>query len=150
MARRRNSCSGVTLNEVNAIGESWPTITENAVLLLRLGEPSSVTTTVIVFVRLACPAEGFQVNTPVEGSMAAPAGALGPRVKVSLLGGWSGSDAAFVIVSNDPGRIIWGGTGAMSGLLFTSLTIIVKLLRSLMGGSALSVTCRVIRLVLGP
>ena len=80
----------------------------------------------------------------------APMGALGPRVKVSLLGGSSGSEALFVIVSNDPGRIICGGTGAMSGALFTSLTIMLKLLMSLKAGTALSVTCTVIRFVLGP
>src|SRR5438093_2400305 len=149
VARRRNSC-WFTLKEVKAIGESLPTITENEVLLLWLGEPSSVTSTVTAYIRSACPAVGFHVNTPVDGSMVAPMGALGPRVKVSLLGGSSGSEALFVIVSNDPGRIICGGTGAMSGALFTSLTIMLKLLMSLKAGTALSVTCTVIRFVLGP
>ena len=42
---------------------------------------------------------GVQVNTPVAGSMVAPAGAPGAKLKVRMLAGTSGSVAEFVTVN---------------------------------------------------
>src|SRR6266568_4036122 len=137
------------LTEVSVIGASLPTTIAKAVLLLSSGNPLSVIQTVTAFVLSACAADGFQVNTPLLGSMKAPAGAPTPRLNVSRSGGMSGSKAVFVMVNNDPGRMVCRGTCAISGELFASFTTTVKLPLSLNGGAPLSVTRRVMRLVLG-
>src|SRR3989442_7319136 len=56
-------------------------------LSLKGGVPLSVTLTVTVLVLGACAGAGVQVNTPEE-LMAAPTGAPGSSVKVSVCGGW--------------------------------------------------------------
>ena len=55
-----------------------------------LGDPSSVTTTVNTLVELFG-AGTVQLNRPVFGSIEAPAGAPGPRLKVRVLAGASWS-----------------------------------------------------------
>src|SRR5437016_553665 len=57
-----------------------------------LGEPSSVTTTVKTLVELFG-AGTVQLKRPVFGLIVAPAGAPGPRLKVRVLAGISGSVA---------------------------------------------------------
>src|SRR2546426_3666702 len=52
------------------------------------GVPLSVTRTVAVLVLGVCAGVGVQVNTPVAELIAAPAGAPGSRVNVSVCGGW--------------------------------------------------------------
>src|SRR5439155_6797708 len=146
----RRNCWLVRLSEASVIGESPGTITRNVVLLLRGGEPSSVTHTVTVFVLSACAAVGCQVKTPLDASMAAPTGAPIPRLKVRMFGGMSGSYALFVMIKREPGRMVRSGTGMSSGGLFTSLTTTVKLRVSLNGVEPSSVTRTVMRLVLGP
>src|SRR5439155_11530853 len=78
-----------------------------------------------------------------------PAGA-DSRLKVSVLAGRSASVAVLVrtnVVSSLTVRLV--GTLSTGGV-FTSLTTTVKLSLTLNGGEPLSVTCTVIRLVLGP
>src|SRR5207249_2807851 len=146
----RRNCWLVRLSEASVIGESPVTITRNVVLLLRGGEPSSVTHTVTVFVLSACAAVGCQVKRPLDASMAAPTGAPVPRLMVRMFGGMSGSYVMFVTIKREPGRMVRSGTGMSSGGLFTSLTTTVKLLVSLKGVEPSSVTRTVMRLVLGP
>src|SRR4029453_11438531 len=66
------------------------TVTVKLLVSLKLGEPLSVTRTLITFVLGPCASVGVQVNMPVTGLMAAPAGGE-IRVKVSVLAGRSGS-----------------------------------------------------------
>src|ERR1051325_10477853 len=146
---RRWNCWSIIPRGVKVIGASL-TRTENVVLLLRPGEPLSATRTVTEYSCSACEAVGVQVNTPVAGSIVAPAGASGPRLKDRLLRGRSVSDAEMAILNSAPGRTICGATGSIFGGLFTSLTTTVKLTVSLIEGDPLSDTRRVIRLVLGP
>ena len=47
---------------------------------LKLGEPLSVTRTLIVLVPGPCDSPGVQVNTPVTGSRLAPVGAPGSKL----------------------------------------------------------------------
>ena len=63
------------------------------------GVPSSVTTTSNGYEPGPCAAVGVQVNTPDNGSIAAPAGAP-ERLNVSTCGGLSGSLAVAVNVSS--------------------------------------------------
>src|SRR5580765_5715993 len=62
--------------------------TVNAFEALRLGEPLSVTTTVIVFVMGPVGPDGVQVNWPLVALIAEPGGAL-VRLKVSCCVGMS-------------------------------------------------------------
>src|SRR5882672_8226327 len=57
------------------------------------GAPLSATVTVMVLVAGPWASAGVQVNTPVLGSMNAPAGAPPPRLNVRVWPGWSGSVA---------------------------------------------------------
>ena len=52
---------------------------------LRLGDPSSITITVIKFVLGPCSSDGVQVKTPLTESIAAPGGAFVPKLKLSVL-----------------------------------------------------------------
>src|ERR1041384_7367655 len=83
------------------------------------------------------------------GSRLTPGGA-NSRLKVSVLVGKSGSVAVLVTTSVVSSLIVWSVGTVSTGARFTSLTTRVKLLASLSGGEPLSVTCTVIRLVLGP
>src|SRR5260370_2695214 len=67
-----------------------------------------------------------------------------------MLAGISGSVAELVTVKVVSSLIVCVGGDVKVGALFTSLTMTVKLLVSLSGGLPLSVTRRVMTLVLGP
>src|SRR5436853_7608312 len=110
----RRNCWLVRLSEASVIGESPVTITRNVVLLLKGGEPSSVTHTVTAFVLSACAAVGCQVKTPLDASMAAPTGAPIPRLKVRMFGGMSGSYALLFMISGEPAGLVSPGTGWVS------------------------------------
>src|SRR6266851_1659133 len=69
---------------------------------LRLGVPLSLTRTVARLVLGAGTAIGVQLNSPVAGLIAAPAGKALSRLKVSISGGASGSEATIVKVSVCP------------------------------------------------
>ena len=71
---------------------------------VKLGEPSSVTRTVIRLVLGPCASLGVQVKIPLVGLMTAPAGAL-LRLKVRICAGASMSDAALVKASVAPSSI---------------------------------------------
>src|ERR1043166_6370881 len=71
------------------------TAIEKLLVSLRLGVPLSVTRTVTPGVVLASVAEELQVKSPVPGLMLAPVGAAS-RLKLSVWGGASGSEAEFV------------------------------------------------------
>src|SRR5437879_4683262 len=98
---RRWTLSFSRLTEIKVIGASLLTTIAKVVLLLSSGNPSSVIQTVTTFVLSACAAVGFQVNTPLEGSIVAPAGPSTPRLNVSWSGGMSGSKAVFVMTNDD-------------------------------------------------
>ena len=104
-----------------------------------VGVPLSVTTTSKVWgpcwVSL-----GVQVKTPLTGSMAAPAGALLPRVKVRVLAGRSGSVAVAVNASGDPSFTAWSPTGSRVGAWLVSVTVTVMVSLSDLVGVPLSVT----------
>ena len=65
-------------------------------LALRLGVPSSVTTTLMTFVLGPWASEGVQLKMPLVGFMKAPAGTLVPRLKVNVCAGTSKSAAELV------------------------------------------------------
>src|SRR5258708_6882492 len=117
---------------------------------LRGGEPSSVTRIVTVLVAGENPLGGIQAKTPLVALMVAPAGAPGSRVNVNELAGMSASVAMAVKVSRLPSFTVLSLMGAKTGALFTSLTMMVKLLVSLSGRLPSSVTRTVMTLVLGP
>src|SRR5207247_743414 len=73
------------------------TVTVKVFASLRLGEPLSLTRTVMVMGVVPTDASGIHVNTPVVALMWAPAGAPGSKLYVSRLAGISGSIAAVVI-----------------------------------------------------
>src|SRR5262245_14415581 len=89
------------------------------------GAPLSVTNTLKVTLP-PLPSSGVQANSPVAGSMAAPAGAPA-REKASPLAGRSGSLAAAVKVTVAPSSTVRSGIGASAGGRLTSRTVIVKL-----------------------
>src|SRR6266478_997652 len=116
------------------------TLTLNDVLSLNCGAPLSATSTVIGLMVFTNELSGVQVNMPVAGSMAAPEGALVPRLKVRVLVGRSPSLAELVRTSVLPAWIVRSATWASTGALLTSLTKILNDLELLMGGEPLSVT----------
>src|SRR5881394_1327178 len=82
--------------------------------------------------------------------MVMPAGAE-TRLQVNLLAGRSESVAGLSNTSKASSSVLNSELcSRRTGALFTSLTMRVKLLVSLKAGTPLSVTCTVIRLVLGP
>src|SRR5882672_1330616 len=103
------------------------TLTVKLWVALRLGVPSSVTRTVMILVLGLCSAEGDQVNKPFAGSMAAPAGALVPRLKVRVLAGRSTSLAELVTINSTPATTVRSAIGAKTGAALVSRTIIMKL-----------------------
>ena len=68
----------------------------NVLLSVSVGEPLSATRTVITFVPGAWLVEGVHEKTPVAGSILAPLGAPGSRLKVSTFAGISESVAVLV------------------------------------------------------
>src|SRR6266704_6939632 len=82
------------------------------------GVPLSVTRTVTVLVPGVCAGAGVQVNRPVKGLMAAPAGAPGSSVKVSVCGGWFVSIALAMKLSVLPPTTLWLPTGRRTGGVF--------------------------------
>src|SRR5262245_63516531 len=126
------------------------TTTLNVLVLLKPGEPLSVTRTVMLFVLGPCVSVGVQVNTPVFWLMLAPVGAPASSEYVNALAGTSASVAVTVNDNVAPSLTVWFATTASTGAIFTSLTVTVKLLVSLRLGMPLSVTRTVIVLVLGP
>src|SRR6266404_9736534 len=119
------------------------TLTLNVVLSPSGGAPLSVTCTVIGLMVFTKESSGVQVNTPVAGPMLAPAGALVPRLKLSVLVGRSLSLAELVTTSVAPAWIVRSATWASIGALLTSLTKTLKDLELLIGGEPLSVTLTV-------
>src|SRR5262245_46719976 len=115
---------------------------------LKGGAPLSVTCTVIVFVLGPSDSLGVQVNNPVAGLIAAPAGGL-TRLYVSVSAAPFASAAVIANVKVVPSFTVWFGIAAITGALFTSLTTTVKLFVSLKFGVPSSVTRMVIKFVLG-
>src|SRR5437773_1523524 len=126
-------------------------MTVRVLVSLKLGEPLSLTRTVIRFVLGPCVSVGVQLNTPLAGLIVAPGGGL-IKLKVSIfvLFGTSGSVAVIASVNRLPSGMLCVAMAANSGALFTSLTTTVKLLVSLNGATPLSVTRTVTTFVLGP
>jgi len=77
-----------------------------AVLALALGTPLSVTRITILLVLGPCDSSGVQEKNPLAGSMVAPAGAPGSRLKVSDCAGKSGSVAEAVKVRSAPSATV--------------------------------------------
>src|SRR5207247_1085053 len=82
--------------------------------------------------------------------MEAPAGAPASRLKVNVWAGRSESAATAVKVRRLLSAMDLFPIEARTGGTFTSVTTIVKVSETLKGGTPLSVTRMVIRLVLGP
>src|ERR1035437_1802140 len=81
------------------------TLTVNVCVALKLGAPLSVTTRLIALVVGAV--VGVQVKWPLKELTAAPAGALVPRLNVSVCAGKSASLALAVNDSVCPKTTIW-------------------------------------------
>src|SRR5437764_537199 len=101
---------------------------------LNAGEPLSVTRTVTAFVLGPWLSVGAQVKTPLAGFMLAPAGAPASRLKVRSWAGTSESVALAVKVSRLSSLPVLFPIGVNTGAEFTSLTIILKVSKSLSGG----------------
>src|SRR5262245_22018694 len=91
-----------------------------------------------------------QVNWPLVASMAAPDGAPGARLNVSVFGGRSGSEATVVNRIVLPALVICGPIGVSDGGRFTSLTVTVNRFVAKSCGWPLSVTRTVIGYAPGP
>ena len=76
------------------------TVMENVSESLRLGEPSSVTVTVTEKTPGPWDSLGVQLNRPVNGSMLAPLGAPGSKLKVNTL---AGTSLSLAVAVNDNG-----------------------------------------------
>src|SRR5438876_267626 len=125
------------------------TITVKLLVSLDGDAPLSVTRTVIRLVLGPWASVGVQVSTPVLGFRFTPSGA-DTRLKVNVFTGRSASLAVIVTVSVLSSVTVCTVGTVSSGALFASVTITVKLLVALNGGTPLSVTTVVIVLVLGP
>src|SRR5262245_10809538 len=119
-------------------------MTVSVCVVVRLGEPLSVTRTRMLFVLGPCASFGLQLKTPVFGSIAAFAGAP-DREKVTCWAGRSESDAATVKFTDPFSGTVLEANAGTSGGLFTLLTVTVKLLLSVKAGEPLSET----RIVIG-
>src|SRR5437773_12204677 len=82
---------------------------------------------------------GVQVSTPLFGSRFTPLGAE-TKLKVNVLAGRSASLAELVTVSVLSSVTVRSVGTVSTGASFTSLTITLKLLVALKGGTPLSVT----------
>ena len=118
---------------------SSPTVTVIVSKSSSLGTPSSVTRTVMSKSPGPCVVVGVHVNTPPE-VIAAPVGAPGSRLKVSVLAGSSASVAVAVNVSRDSCCTPWSAIRPSTGATFTSPTVMVMVSVSLRFGVPLSVT----------
>src|SRR5437773_654630 len=119
-------------------------------MALKGGEPASLTIMVIRLVLGPWASVGVQRITPSQGMMVMPSGAES-RLQVKALAGRSESLAGLSITSKASSLILNSEIASRkTGAVFTSLTMTVKLLVSLMAGRPLSVTFTVIRLVLSP
>src|SRR3954470_17678199 len=78
----------------------------NDLASLRLGEPSSVTRTVIKLVVFTSASDVDTVSRPVTALIVAVAGAPGSRLKARLFAGRSGSVAEFETVSVAPAWMV--------------------------------------------
>src|SRR5439155_23541965 len=87
---------------------------------LRFGVPLSVTRTVMGYEFKACACAGFHVKTPVAGSIAAPSGTGGTRLKVSFWGGRSVAVAATPRVRRVPAGTAWLGIALKTGGVFVA------------------------------
>src|SRR4051812_23910240 len=114
------------------------------------GEPLSVTRTVMRLVDGPWASVGVQVNTPLFGSIAAPAGAPAANVNGNACAGRSGSVADAVKESNVASLTALLPIGFSTGSRLTSVTMTMNVVVSLWFGAPSSVTRMVIRLVLGP
>src|SRR5262245_37810611 len=114
-------------------------MTVKLLVSLKGGAPLSVTRTLIAFVLGACVSVGAQVNTPVTGLMAAPAGGFS-RLNVSTSVGPSGSVAVTFTVNIVPSFTVWFWIAASAGARFTDPTTAMKLCVALRGGDPLSMT----------
>src|SRR5262249_50161917 len=107
---------------------------------LRLGEPLSDTRTVMLYTPGPWASVGVQVKTPVLVLMAAPAGAPGSRLKVSVCP-TSGSVAVAVnVYSACSGMVTLAGTPDNTGGWLTAVTFRVIDFSSNRLGLPLSVT----------
>jgi len=118
-------------------------LTTTTTFFTSLAQPS-LTRTLMRLVVLFCRGVGVQVKTPVAGSIAAPAGAPGSRLKVSGLAGRSGSVATAAKVKGRVGRMRWLGIAASAGGVLTSRTVIVTPWLALRAGEPSSVARTVI------
>src|SRR5439155_1592791 len=113
------------------------------------GVPLSVTLTVIINAPGPWASVGVQLSTPVCESRVTPVGA-DTRLKVSVLGGRSGSVALFVTTSVLSSLIVRSACAGNTGSLFTSVTVTVKILVAWSAGVPLSVTIVLNVFTLGP
>src|SRR6266699_1878860 len=135
-------------DSAGALFASATTIVKLLVSLVS-GVPLSVTFTVIRLVLGPCASVGVQVGTRLLGSRFTPLGAE-TKLKVNVLAGRSASLAELVTVRVLSSVTVRSVGTVSTGAPFTSLTITLKLLVALNGGTPLSVTMVVIVLVLGP
>src|SRR5438309_2625202 len=84
---------------------------------LKLPKPLSFTRTVTAAVLGPWASLGVQVNMPVAGSMLAPAGAPGSRLKVKVCAGLSASVAEAVKVKRLPSLIVLLLSGTRTGAM---------------------------------
>src|SRR5665213_1258256 len=98
------------------------TTTVNDLVLLKLGEPLSVTFTVTVLVLGPCASVGVQVMLPLAATLKP----LGPETSanVNVFAGISESLAVAVTFKAVNSLIVWGAGTVIVGALFTSLTVI--------------------------
>ena len=112
-------------------------------LVERGGEPSSVTTSVMVLLVPPWFRAGVQEKTPLVGLMFAFAGAPEPRLKWSELVGISGSLAAEAMTSDSSTKAAWLLIADSTGGRFTSLTTMTNVFVSDRPGVPLSRTMTV-------
>src|SRR5437899_1291426 len=100
---------------------------ENVPVALKGGSPLSVTRRVMKLVDGMGASDIFQVNNPVVGSMAAPAGAPGSRLKVNV---WTALSESVAVAVNETVSPIWTNllvvgprTGAVLGITLLVLGV---------------------------
>src|ERR1043166_6216617 len=136
----------VSVPGFTSVGAVFTSVTISVATTVALagGTPLSVTRITTAFVLGPCASVGVQVNAPVTGSISAPVGAPGSRLKLRVWAGRSESDALTVKVIGLPSGEVVVVTGVMFGGLFTFATVTLKLLLSVFTGDPLSVTLIVI------
>src|SRR5689334_9841913 len=97
------------------------------------GEKLSETRIVTGYIPGPCTSAGVQVKMPVLGSIAAPVGGPGSRVKVRVCLGKSASVAETVNVKRVPSFTVLSPRVANTGGVFTSLTVMVMVSVALAG-----------------